>query len=61
MVNLISRETLQRIGPRVKLVEPLPFSLQGVTGSKLDTLGETRLTVTLTRDIDISIPVVIVE
>ncbi len=61
MVNLISRDALQRVGPRVKLVEPIPFSLQGVTGNKLNTIGETRLTITLGEDINITIPVVIVE
>ena len=61
MVNLISRETLLKNVPRVKLVEPLPYALQGVTGNKLDTLGDTRLTVSLSRDIKVTIPVVIVE
>ncbi len=60
MVNLISRDALQRVGPRVKLVEPIPFSLQGVTGNKLSTIGET-ITINLGDDINITIPVITVE
>lgn len=61
MVNLVSRDALQKLGPKVRFVEPLPFSLQGVTGNKLTTLGETKVTITLSRDLDITIPVVVVE
>ncbi len=37
------------------------LSLRGVTGNELNTLGETRLTVTLTINIHITIPVISVE
>ncbi len=61
MMNLISRDILQRFNPKVKLVDSTPFSLQGVTGNKLETLGETLLTVALTNNIHITIPVITVE
>lgn len=47
MVNLVSWETVEKVGKRVKFMEPQLFSLHGVTKNKVNTLGETELAVSL--------------
>ncbi len=61
IVNLISSDILKRVEPKVKFIEPTHYSLQEVTGSKLNTIGKTRLTIALGKHFQFDIISIIVE
>ena len=58
--NVLSRENLHKLHPGVKIVEPVPYKLRGVTGNDLKPLGKIDLDVQLEGTI-IRIPVIVVE
>lgn len=60
-VNLISLEILNKVQKGVKLLEPIPFVLQGVTGNSLNTIGKTELTITIGGFLNYDITVIVVE
>ncbi len=45
-INPISLDFLKRIKPGVVILEPVTYNIQGITGNKLRTVGETLITVT---------------
>ena len=47
MVNVIGLKQLNKIKPGVKVIEESPYSVLGLTGDLLNTLGSTQLTVTM--------------
>ena len=60
-VNLISLKMLNRVQRGVKLIEPIPFVLQGVTGNSLTTIGKTELIITIGGFLNYDITAIVVE
>ena len=61
MVNVIGLKELNKIKPGVKVIGELPYSLQGVTGDLLNTLGITQVTVTIIGYFNFDIFAIVVE
>ncbi len=60
-INLISLDFLRKAKPCLVIIEPTTFNIQGVTGNKLTSVGETQITITFGNYYMFELTVVVVE